>query len=150
MGPPLPRFPVPRPGTSYDVRRISALPCLTTMFHADAMFWVSPPNGCVNIHDPLRERNASMRGIANEGRSRGIRPCQSGLVDVHHQRVARCPGAAGSLETGIEQKMVAFVAVISHRRELHDGARIYGIHIGFRASILVVVVLLDVLQPSRS
>src|ERR1700733_8216493 len=143
MGPPLPRLPVPRPGTSYDVRRISALPCLTTEFCADALFWVSSPRGCLHIHDPLRESNAGRRSIANDGRALGIRPCQSGLVDVHHQRVTRCPGATGPLETGIEQKMVAFVAVISHRRELHDGARIYGIHIGFRASILVVVVLLD-------
>src|SRR6202034_2144959 len=53
MGPPLPRFPVSRPGTSYDVRRISLLRCLMTLFRADALFWVS-----ASVHATLVRGNS--------------------------------------------------------------------------------------------
>jgi hypothetical protein len=64
-----------------------------------------------NIHHPFVEGNPAWRGVADDGRPRGIPPRQSGRIDVNDHRVARCPGALEAFKGGIEQRMLAPVWV---------------------------------------
>jgi hypothetical protein len=68
-----------------------------------------------NIHHPFVEGNPAWRDVADDGLPRGIRPRQSSRIDVHHHRVARCPGALEAFKGGIKQRMLAAVAVEAKR-----------------------------------
>ena len=99
----------------------------------------------VDGHDPVVEANPGWRSIGDDSFARRKRPRQSLLVDVHHQRIARSPGAARSGKAAVEHRMHAAVVVKSLWRELNDSTYVYGIDIGCWTIILVVVRLLDVL-----
>jgi len=83
----------------------------------------------VQVHDPLRESNPGRGGIANDGGAIGERLRQSLLVDIHYHRVARCPGAGGAVDCGVEQRVLATIAVKANGRELNDRWRRYRIDI---------------------
>jgi acetyl esterase/lipase len=49
--------------------------------------------------------------ITNDGGATRKRPRQAQLVDIHPYRVARCPGTGGALHLGVEQRVLAAVAM---------------------------------------
>lgn len=58
--------------------------------------------GCVNVHNPFSESNPCRRSVPDDGCAIRKRPRQSLLVDIHHHRVARCPGSSRVVHIGVE------------------------------------------------